>query len=74
MTALLLALALLAGTPPVCDLPALQREEARLSATILAIPDGDPRLVPLFEEWDRATAATDACIIALGGLPPDPRG
>ena len=71
MTGLLLALALLAGPAPVCDLEGLQRAEARLSATILATPDEDrTRLKVLYEEWDRAVAATNACIIALGGLPP----
>ena len=72
MTALLVALALVTGPAPVCDLEGLQRAEARLSALILATPDEDrARLRVLFEEWDRAAAATNACIVALGGIPPE---
>jgi hypothetical protein len=72
MNALLLLLALGTGGPPPCDLLSLQREEARLSKIILATPQGEKeKLRRLFEDWDRAVERTNACIILLGGIPPE---
>jgi hypothetical protein len=72
VTGLLLVLVVATGAAPACDLEGLQRAEARLSAQIIATPDDDrARLKVLFEEWDRAVAATNACIVALGGIPPE---
>jgi hypothetical protein len=64
---LLLSLALAA---PVCDLKPLEREEKRLERIILALPDRDPKLPPLYEKWDKAVAAVDACKADLALYPP----
>jgi hypothetical protein len=67
---ILLALLLLATQPaPFCEAEAW--EEKRLGDLIKATPEEDlERLRDLFEKWDRAVAATDACIISHGGIPP----